>query len=128
MKKILLLLLALLQLTACKDFIFDNIYDDTNVMKADITIGTPTDVTAYSATIPVEIKSTKSIVSKGITIAAEPHSTQFITVPWVSVENKFDVPLTGLYAGATYYVKGFYVTTDKETVLSVEKSFTTPSK
>lgn len=124
-KAILLLLSACLCLSSCGEkFLFDNMYEDEAVFDLKVTIGNPKDITSSSAVIPVTIKTKETILSRGVVIAAEQHSSSMYPFPSESTDNKFEVTLSGITSGATVYVRGYCITTSG-TYYSLEKSFTT---
>lgn len=125
-KTILTLLLAAFCATSCKDtFMFDNMYEDERVFDLKVRIDSPKDITSSEATIPVTILTDETIVSRGIALSDEPHSSVMTPFPSASQDKQFEMVLEYLSPGTTYYVRGFCIDKSGSTYYSLEKSFTT---
>lgn len=125
-KTILTLLLAAFCATSCKDtFMFDNMYEDERVFDLKVRIDSPKDITSSEATIPVTILTDETVVSRGIALSDEPHSSVMTPFPSASQDKQFEMVLEYLSPGTTYYVRGFCIDSAGSTYYSLEKSFTT---
>ena len=125
-KTILLLLLALVCASSCKDtFMFDKMYEDEGVFDLKVRIDSPKDITASEATVPVTILTDDTIVSRGIALSGEPHSNVMTPFFSDSQDKQFEMVLEYLSPGTTYYIRGFCIDSAGSTYYSLEKSFTT---
>lgn len=125
-KTILLLLLAVLCASSCKDtFMFDKMYEDEGVFDLKVKIDNPKNVTSSEAKISVTILTDEPLIGRGIVLALQPHSNVMAPFPSITDDKKFDVDLEYLSSGTTYYVRGYCIDASNKTYYSLEKSFTT---
>jgi hypothetical protein len=90
-----------------------------------VRIDSPKDITSSEATIPVTILTDETVVSRGIALSDEPHSSVMTPFPSASQDKQFEMVLEYLSPGTTYYVRGFCIDSAGSTYYSLEKSFTT---
>jgi hypothetical protein len=125
-KTILLLLIAALCASSCKDtFMFDKMYEDEGVFDLKVRIDNPTNITSSGAKISVTILTDEPLIGRGIAITTEPHSNTLAPLPSISDDKKFDVDLDYLLPKTTYYVRGYCINKANKSYYSLEKSFTT---
>ena len=125
-KTILLLLLALVCASSCKDtFMFDKMYEDENVFDLKVKIDNPRNITSEGATITVTLLTDEPMVSRGIAIALEPLSSTLASIPSGSQDKQFDMEINYFLSGTTYYVRGYCMDSAGNMYYSLEKSFTT---
>ena len=128
MKKLILILAAVLCLAACEDksgFTYDKVYDDPDIFNLPIKMDAPTKITENGAVFKVMLKTKEEIIARGVLVSLESFSNNPAIFYSDETGNVFEVEVTGLRAGTEYYARSFILTAKEDLITSLERKFTT---